>query len=189
MKVKIIAIIHLLLGMTSIIIGILLQIEVNKSKLFTSNQNDIHLDLIEVNTYYENNTNLEYINYVNSLWTWPTDSNYSISNPYSSYHPAIDIIPSSNYEIYSAQNGEVITNSYNSVYGNYLVIKQDNGYYTLYAHLSQPLVTVGQKVQKGQLLGIMGKTGTATGIHLHFSIWDGYPFKSNSINPLDFYKN
>ena len=83
--------------------------------------------------------------------------------------------------------GVVVTNSYKFDNGNYLVIKQDNGYHTLYAHLSKKLVNEGDKVSKGQLIGIMGQTGYATGVHLHFAVWEGYPYQSNSVNPLNFY--
>lgn len=57
-------------------------------------------------------------------------------------------------------------------YGNYVKIKHDNGYYTLYAHMGYGTVKVskGQNVSKGQLLGYMGATGTAYGGHLHFEV-------------------
>ena len=57
----------------------------------------------------------------------------------------------------------------------------------MYAHLSQKLVTQGQRVEKGQLIGVMGSTGFATGVHLHFAVWEGYPHQSKSVNPLSFY--
>lgn len=60
----------------------------------------------------------------------------------------------------------------NGSYGNYVKIKHDNGYYTLYAHMAYNTVKVskGQKISKGQLLGYMGATGTAYGGHLHFEV-------------------
>lgn len=57
-------------------------------------------------------------------------------------------------------------------YGNYVKIKHDNGYYTLYAHMKYGSVTVnaGDRVQKGQTIGYMGATGHSTGAHLHFEV-------------------
>lgn len=57
-------------------------------------------------------------------------------------------------------------------YGNYVKIKHNNGYYTLYAHMAYNTVTVtdGQKVTKGQVLGYMGNTGESYGGHLHFEV-------------------
>lgn len=179
------------LGFTLILIGILLQVDISpyffKSTEKKESNEKINLNLKEVNTYYENQHSIEYINYVDPSFSWPTDSNYYITNPYSINHPAIDIVANGKLNVYSAYSGEVITNSYKYDNGNYLVIKQDNGYYALYAHLSNKLVAAGTKVKKGQVIAIMGRTGKATGVHLHFSIWTGYPHNSSSINPLAFY--
>lgn len=73
----------------------------------------------------------------------------------------------------------------NGSYGNYVKIKHDNGYYTLYAHMAYNTVKVskGQRVSKGQLLGYMGATGTAYGGHLHFEVRN----KNNiRINPTEY---
>lgn len=60
----------------------------------------------------------------------------------------------------------------NGSYGNYVKIKHDNGYYTLYAHMAYNTVKVskGQRINKGQVLGYMWATGTAYGGHLHFEV-------------------
>lgn len=60
----------------------------------------------------------------------------------------------------------------NGSYGNYVKIKHDNGYYTLYAHMAYNTVqvSVGQRVSKGQTLGYMGNTGMSYGGHLHFEV-------------------
>lgn len=57
-------------------------------------------------------------------------------------------------------------------YGNYVRIKHDNGYYTLYAHMKYGSVTVskGQRVSKGQVIGYMGNTGYSKGAHVHFEV-------------------
>lgn len=60
----------------------------------------------------------------------------------------------------------------NGSYGNYVKIKHDNGYYTLYGHMAYNTVrvSVGQRVSKGQVLGYMGNTGMSYGGHLHFEV-------------------
>jgi murein DD-endopeptidase MepM/ murein hydrolase activator NlpD len=62
------------------------------------------------------------------------------------------------------------TSGWNAGYGNYIVIKHDNGTQTLYGHLSKNLVGVGEVVTQGQVIGQMGRTGKATGVHVHFEI-------------------
>ena len=64
------------------------------------------------------------------------------------------------------------TDKIGNSYGNYVKIKHDNGYYTLYAHMEygSVCVNVGDKVTKGQVIGYMGATGRATGAHLHFEV-------------------
>jgi murein DD-endopeptidase MepM/ murein hydrolase activator NlpD len=55
-------------------------------------------------------------------------------------------------------------------YGLYVIIDHGNGYSTLYGHLSQINVAAGQTVAQGQVLGLGGRTGYATGNHLHFEV-------------------
>ena len=109
-------------------------------------------------------------------------------------HGGIDIV-NKGYtlgNIVSHTEGQVVEvrnncNSFepNGSYGNYVKIKHDNGYYTLYAHMAYNTVKVskGQRVSKGQLLGYMGATGTAYGGHLHFEVRN----KNNiRINPTEY---
>ena len=65
------------------------------------------------------------------------------------------------------------------IYGGYIVLQHDNGTYTVYAHMSRTSVRTGEKVKQGQKIGIIGDTGIATGVHLHFEI---------VITPHDFLK-
>lgn len=100
-------------------------------------------------------------------------------------HDAIDMVGkgmTSDY-ITSHSSGEVVdvrkdyktTDKKGNSYGNYVKIKHDNGMYTLYAHMKYGSIAVnkGDKVNKGQVIGYMGSTGRATGVHLHFEIRNG----------------
>jgi len=71
------------------------------------------------------------------------------------------------------------------IYGNYVKIQHDNGMYTLYAHLKYGTVNVkvGDRVEKGQILGYMGNTGYSFGAHLHFEVRDN---NNNAINPTKY---
>ena len=108
----------------------------------------------------------------------------------SDYHKGIDLIGGS--EIVAFDDGVVtaISNK-GEQYGNpcYVRIKHNSGWYTLYYHLKSGsvCVSVGQSVKRGQKIGIMGATGQATGIHLHFQIDKGS--SSTSINPYDYVFN
>jgi LysM repeat protein len=85
----------------------------------------------------------------------------------------IDIAAPAGTPILASASGVVILvreGGYNGGYGNYAVIKHPNGTQTLYAHASYLLVTMGQAVAQGQVIGGVGSTGRSTGSHLHFEI-------------------
>ena len=91
--------------------------------------------------------------------------------------------------IVAAADGEVSRSRRESSYGNVVFIRHNingNTYETVYAHMSERKVTLGDKVTKGQLIGFMGNTGNSTGQHLHFEIHRPfYKYQpSNSVNPL-----
>lgn len=99
-----------------------------------------------------------------------------------SLHGGIDIANSKGTDICSAAAGVVIFAARNQGFGNEVIVHHGFGFMTVYAHLSKISVTVGEEVQKGQLLGKMGSTGYSTGPHLHFEV-----IKDNvQVNPLDY---
>jgi len=110
----------------------------------------------------------------------------TITQYYHWYHRAIDIDWRSGRNIYAADAGKVIAirRGWAGGYGNCVDISHGNGYVTRYAHLSKILVSIGQTVYKGQIIGIMGRTGRATGVHLHFEIM----YHGVKLNPLRFIK-
>ncbi|GEL76349.1 M23 family metallopeptidase [Tenuibacillus multivorans] len=98
-------------------------------------------------------------------------------------HKGIDIAGTSNRTIKAADNGVVTSAGWDGTYGYKVEIDHNNGYKTLYAHLSSIKVEVGQTVKKGHQIGVMGSTGRSTGVHLHFEV-----FKNGSnVNPLNYY--
>ena len=117
-------------------------------------------------------------------FAWPTSG--GISQGFSWYHKAIDISNKGTPEILAADGGTVIIAGWPTpwAYGNHIIIDHGNGQQTLYAHLSQIYVSVGQKVARGQTIGKMGSTGRSTGPHLHFEI----RINSAAQNPLNYLK-
>lgn len=116
-------------------------------------------------------------------FSWPTVGGYISSQMgarWGEFHRGIDIARPSNYTIKAADNGEVTFTGWDGTYGNKIVINHNNGYETVYAHLSQIDVSVGQVVPQGSAIAVMGSTGNSTGIHLHFEV-----HKNGSlVNPL-----
>lgn len=85
----------------------------------------------------------------------------------------VDIADVIGTPIYAAAGGTVIVSSaggWNNGYGNYIVISHPNGTQTLYAHASRLQVSVGERVEQGQQIALMGSTGKSTGSHIHFEI-------------------
>ncbi|MBD9104998.1 LysM peptidoglycan-binding domain-containing protein [bacterium] len=127
-------------------------------------------------------------------WVWPTNSPYTISSYFSwrwgKHHDAVDITGSGyGSPIKAANNGIIVQSGYTSTNGNYIVIAHQNGYYTMYAHMAARYKQVGDIVMAGDQIGTMGNTGFAYGVHLHFGLYNGYPFRGGvAINPLNLYK-
>jgi murein DD-endopeptidase MepM/ murein hydrolase activator NlpD len=118
---------------------------------------------------------------------WPAVGGYISSHQgkrWGSFHKGIDIAGVSDRSILAADNGKVTSAGWDDGgYGNKVVIDHNNGYRTIYAHLSSIDVSSGQTVEKGQKIGVMGDTGFSTGIHLHFEV-----YKDGSLeNPADYY--
>lgn len=85
-------------------------------------------------------------------------------------HNGIDFGSGRGTEIYSAGNGKVILAEFNSSFGNYIVIEHKDGQSSAYAHLDRLMISKGDVVTKGQLIGYSGSTGRSTGAHLHYEV-------------------
>jgi murein DD-endopeptidase MepM/ murein hydrolase activator NlpD len=87
------------------------------------------------------------------------------------FHPACDIAGSRGDDIYATADGEIIFADGDGSYGKCIRIAHKYGFETLYGHLDFINVTVGQKVKKHDIIGRMGSTGRATGVHVHYSVY------------------
>ena len=113
-------------------------------------------------------------------YIWPVDSRYITSTVGgrnspggvgSTNHKGIDIAVPRGTPIYAADGGTVTYSGWMSGYGYLVQIDHGNGYKTLYGHMCRYVVQAGQTVEKGQLIGYVGATGTATGNHCHFEMY------------------
>lgn len=86
------------------------------------------------------------------------------------YHSGFDITNSEGTPIQATADGEVVEAGWMDRYGNGVVLAHTDRLETLYAHMSRVRVKVGQKVSRGDILGDMGRTGNATGVHLHYEV-------------------
>lgn len=91
---------------------------------------------------------------------------------YTRAHKGVDFRASTGTPIPAAGAGRVVARSYNRGHGNYVKIRHNGSYETLYAHMSRFAkgVTVGTTVRQGQTIGYVGSTGLSTGPHLHYEI-------------------
>lgn len=125
-------------------------------------------------------------------WVFPTQKPYTINSPYGwrwgKLHGGIDIGNGYGTDIYAANNGLVTKSGYTSINGHFIVLKHEGNYYTMYGHLATRTVRAGQTVYAGDKIGTMGKSGFATGVHLHFGLYVGDPYGVGfyTINPNKF---
>jgi murein DD-endopeptidase MepM/ murein hydrolase activator NlpD len=95
------------------------------------------------------------------------------------HHPGVDFAAKIGTPIYAAADGIVKFAGYNGGYGRYVSIDHLYGFETRYGHMQQILVRPGQRVKRGDRIGLVGKTGLATAPHLHFEVH----FKGQEVNP------
>ncbi|MEN6462318.1 MAG: peptidoglycan DD-metalloendopeptidase family protein [Syntrophomonas sp.] len=125
-------------------------------------------------------------------YTWPAPGYSSITSSFGMrYHPilkvrklhtGVDIGAPYGASIVAADGGKVISAGWAGGYGQAVIIDHGGGMSTLYAHQSKMLVSAGQTVNKGQVIGKVGSTGWSTGAHLHFEVRkNGTP-----VNPMGY---
>lgn len=103
---------------------------------------------------------------------------HPITGVYSN-HSGMDIGASYGSPIYACASGTVTTATYGTAYGYYVTINHGNGFSTLYGHMSRYVVSEGQYVTRGQVIGYVGNTGWSTGAHLHLTMY----YNGSLVNP------
>ena len=126
---------------------------------------------------------------------FPCPSGLRISSPYGwrihpiskvwKFHQGIDIAAYGGSDIISVLSGTVITARWHDSYGYYVVVYHGDGLSTLYAHASKLLVKEGDYVSRGQVIALVGSTGSSTGNHLHFEV----RINGETRDPLDYLPN
>jgi len=99
-------------------------------------------------------------------------------------HTGMDFNAATGTPIYATGDGVVErADAEASGYGNHVVINHGFGYETLYGHMSKILVVAGQQVKRGEVIGLVGSTGTSSGPHCHYEVIRN----GNKINPVSYY--
>ncbi len=131
--------------------------------------------------------------FVGGAFIWPVpSSNRRISSSFGwrtlngvkEYHQGIDIPAAKGTPIYASAAGTVVTSTYHSSYGNYVLINHGGGKATLYAHASKLRCKAGDVVKQGQVIAEVGTTGHSYGNHVHFEVREN----GKRVNPLGYVK-
>lgn len=118
------------------------------------------------------------------MFIWPSDGpvNSGFGMRWGRPHDGIDIGGDEGDPVLASGEGEVVFSDRLGGYGNLIVVKHRNGLFSAYGHNKKNLVSVGAKVKQGQRIAKMGRTGHATGEHVHFEIRD----QQSSYDPMQF---
>lgn len=118
--------------------------------------------------------------YDGGKFCWPCPSYTRISSDYGyrnhpilgieKFHNGVDMAAPGGSDILAAYDGTVVAAAYSSSMGNYVMLDHGDGLVTIYMHASKLLVSVGQDVSRGEVIALVGTTGTSTGNHLHFTV-------------------
>jgi murein DD-endopeptidase MepM/ murein hydrolase activator NlpD len=99
------------------------------------------------------------------------------------FHEGMDFTAPTGSDIFATGNGTIQSAGWKQGYGNCVEINHGFGYLTLYGHMHKINVRVGQKVKRGDVIGLVGNTGKSTGPHLHYEVH----FKGQVMNPANYY--
>ena len=101
---------------------------------------------------------------------------------YERMHNGVDMACAAGTPIYASRGGQVTIAKYSSSAGNYVQINHGDGYSSVYMHMTNYVVSAGDYVAQGQLIGYVGNTGLSKGNHLHF----GISYKGEYVNPMEY---
>jgi murein DD-endopeptidase MepM/ murein hydrolase activator NlpD len=117
---------------------------------------------------------------------WPANGTVTSRYGYrwggSDWHPGIDIAAETGTPVVATADGVVIESGWNGGYGRQVVVDHGYGITTSYGHNSELLVSVGQRVKKGDAVAYMGSTGFSTGPHVHYEV----KINGSTVNPASF---
>lgn len=140
---------------------------------------------------YDNNGSTGSTNVGGISWKMPI-SYTAFTSPYGwrihpitgvrTFHYGVDLAAPTGRPIYATRSGTVDTASYNGSAGYYVQINHGDGYRSIYMHMTHYIVSAGQHVSQGQVIGYCGSTGGSTGPHLHF----GISYNGSYVNPANY---
>jgi murein DD-endopeptidase MepM/ murein hydrolase activator NlpD len=119
-------------------------------------------------------------------FSWPTQGELTspFGHRWGRNHDGIDLANDVGTPVRAARSGRVSYSGWSSGYGRVVMIEHDQGYTTVYGHLSESFVAEGQYVKVGQSIAAMGNTGYSTGPHLHFEVRkNGTPINPYNVLP------
>lgn len=98
-------------------------------------------------------------------------------------HSGVDLAAPYGVSVLAAADGKVVLSGWNGSYGNCVILSHGSGLFTLYGHNSSLQVKVGDTVRKGDVIALVGSTGSSTGNHSHFEVREGGKEHSNAVSP------
>ncbi len=114
-----------------------------------------------------------------SGYGWRIDPVYHVKR----FHEGMDFTAPIGTDIFATAKGTIASAGWKQGYGNCVEINHGFGYLTLYGHMSAIKVRVGQKIKRGDVIGLVGSTGKSTGPHLHYEVH----YKGQIMNPQNYY--
>jgi murein DD-endopeptidase MepM/ murein hydrolase activator NlpD len=129
------------------------------------------------------------------VWPLATDGSGMLSSVYGErlhpvggdprFHAGLDLRARAGTPVYAAAEGVVAASESSGAYGNVVILDHGGGLRTLYAHHRENLVRAGERVRRGQPIGLVGRSGNATGDHLHFEVrWKDGTVDPRTVLPL-----